>query len=112
MEIITIRHSAGHVTDHSAGHSDAAAGFDDSPDREYMEMCAQVDHNPPGTWKNYDMESPAGVKKVIEMEYKELMSAATEHDTMENIFHLSVALLRLWRLHNAKHRGGYQSKPD
>ena len=52
------------------------------------------------------MTSPAGVKKVIEMEYKELMGASTEAETVENIYHLSVALLRLWRLHNAKHSTG------
>ena len=58
------------------------------------------------TWEKYDMTSPAGVKKVIEMEYKELMSATTEAETTENIYHLSVALLRLWRLHHAKHGAG------
>lgn len=100
MEIITVRrhHASG---EHDSGESRDI--FGDSPDREYMEMCAQVDHNPPATWEKYDTESPAGIKKIIEMEYKELMSATTEKDTVENIYHLSVALLRLWRMHHAKH---------
>ena len=63
-----------------------------------MKNCHEVDLNPPATWKAYDMESPAGVKRVIEMEYRELMAAATPAETEENIYHLSVALLRYWRL--------------
>lgn len=93
MEIITVRRH------HASGEQDSGDIFGGSPDREYMEMCARVDHNPPATWEKYDTESPAGIKKIIEMEYKELMSATT----VENIYHLSVALLRLWRIHNAKH---------
>lgn len=42
----------------------------------------------------------AGIKKVIEMEYRELMTATTDKDVETNIYHLSVALLRLWRMHN------------
>lgn len=100
MEIITVRR-------HSSGENSPAPDiYGNSPDREYMEQCAQVDKAPPPTWEKYDMTSPAGVKKVIEMEYKELMGATTEADTVENIYHLSVALLRLWRLHNAKHSTG------
>lgn len=91
MEIITIRHRA------AAESSDPYAG---SPDADYMKNCHAVDLNPPATWKAYDMESPAGVKRVIEMEYRELMAAATPADTEENIYHLSVALLRYWRLHH------------
>ena len=97
MEIITVRRH------HASGEQDSGDIFGNRPDREYMEMCARVDHNPPATWEKYDTESPAGVKKIIEMEYKELMSATTEKDTVENIYHLSVALLRLWRIHHAKH---------
>ena len=100
MEIITVRR-------HSPGANGPAPDiYGNSPDRVYMEQCAQVDKVPPPTWEKYDMTSPAGVKKVIEMEYKELMGAATEAETVENIYHLSVALLRLWRLHNAKHHTG------
>lgn len=100
MEIITVRR-------HSSGNAEPDPDiYGNSPDRGYMEQCAQVDKAPPSTWEKYDMTSPAGVKKVIEMEYKELMGATTEADTVENIYHLSVALLRLWRLHNAKHSTG------
>ena len=100
MEIITVRR-------HAPGNAEPGRDiYGNSPDRDYMEQCAQVDKVPPPTWEKYDMTSPAGVKKVIEMEYKELMNAATEAETTENIYHLSVALLRLWRLHNAKHRTG------
>ena len=100
MEIIPVRM-------HSSGENSPTPDiYGNSPDREYMEQCAQVDHNPPPTWEKYDMTSPAGVKKVIEMEYKELMGATTEAETVENIYHLSVALLRLWRLHHAKHSAG------
>ena len=100
MEIITVRR-------HTPGNAEPGPDiYGNSPDREYMEQCAQVDKVPPPTWEKYDMTSPAGVKKVIEMEYKELMGATTEAETVENIYHLSVALLRLWRLHNAKHHTG------
>lgn len=100
MEIITVRR-------HSSGNAEPGPDiYGNSPDRVYMEQCAQVDKAPPATWEKYDMTSPAGVKKVIEMEYKELMGATTEAETVENIYHLSVALLRLWRLHNAKHSTG------
>ena len=100
MEIITVRRHS------SVENSPAPAIYGNSPDREYLEQWAQVDKAPPSTWEKYDMTSPAGVKKVIEMEYKELMGATTEAETVENIYHLSVALLRLWRLHHAKHSTG------
>ena len=65
-----------------------------------------------GAAVGYDMESPAGVKRVIEMEYRELMNAATPAETEENIYHLSVALLRYWRLrheHANAHGSGDKS---
>lgn len=101
MEIITVRRH--HASGEHAAAPESRDIYGNSPDREYMEMCAKVDHNPPATWEKYDTESPVGIKKIIEMEYKELMAATTEKDTVENIYHLSVALLRLWRMHNAKH---------
>lgn len=103
MELITIkRHHAMHESMHD---SEKHAHCDDdiyhcSPDTEYMKMCHEVDMNPPETWQKYDAETPAGMKKIIEMEYKELMSATSAKETEENIYHLSVALLRMWRLHH------------
>lgn len=94
MEIITVKK---HVSEKHAHSDDIYHG---SPDTEYMKMCHKVDMNPPETWSKYDAETSAGMKKIIEMEYKELMSATTEKDTEENIYHLSVALLRMWRLHH------------
>lgn len=96
MEIVTIR-KHGSAEHKHAEHDDIYHG---SPDTEYMKMCHEVDLNPPETWTKYDTETPAGMKKIIEMEYKELMSATTEKETEENIYHLSVALLRMWRLHH------------
>lgn len=93
MEILTIKRR-------SSGKHDPDDIYGGSPDADYMRHCREVDLNPPATWEKYDTESPAGVRKIIEMEYKELMSATTEKDTVENIYHLSVALLRLWRLHH------------
>lgn len=96
MEIITVRRHRAAAT--AAPASKAADPYAGSPDADYMKNCREVDLNPPATWKAYDMESPAGVKRVIEMEYRELMAAATPAETEENIYHLSVALLRYWRL--------------
>ncbi len=110
MEIITIkrRKHTGEVDKHGAEPESRGDIYGGSPDTDYMKNCRAVDLNPPKTWEKYDIETPAGVKKVIEMEYKELMSATTPEETEENIYHLSVALLRLWRLHHdhgTKHTG-------
>lgn len=91
MEIITIRR-------HHSG--EAADPYGGSPDAGFMKRCREVDINPPKTWERYDVDTTAGMKKIIEMEYRELMSATTPEDTRENVYHLSVALLRYWRLHN------------
>ena len=93
MEILTIKRR-------SSGKHEPDDIYGGSPDADYMRHCREVDLNPPATWEKYDANTPAGVRKIIEMEYKELMSATTEKDTVENIYHLSVALLRLWRLHH------------
>lgn len=106
MEIITVKkHSTADSTaEHKHSESkDKIHNYEDdiyggSPDADYMRHCHDVDMTPPETWSKYDMESPAGVRKVIEMEYRELMTATTEADREENIYHLSVALLRMWRL--------------
>lgn len=102
MEIITVK---SHKHEISADTKDNLYECKDdvyhcSPDTEFMKMSHEVDMTPPSTWSKYDTETPAGMKKIIEMEYKELMSATSEKETEENIYHLSVALLRLWRLHH------------
>ena len=81
MEILTIKRR-------SSGKHDPDDIYGGSPDADFMKKC------------QYDTESPAGVRKIIEMEYRELMDAKTPESTETNIFHLSVALLRLWRLHH------------
>lgn len=93
-----------HETKHETKHGTDVDIYGGSPDAEFMKMCAKWDMNPPETWKNYDTKTEAGIKKVIEMEYRELADAKTEKDTMTNIYHLSVALLRLWRLKNEQHK--------
>ena len=95
MQIITVK--SHHDNDHDSCDTDIYHG---SPDADYMRHCHEVDMSPPETWSKYDTETPAGIKKVIEMEYKELMTATTDKDVETNIYHLSVALLRLWRMHN------------
>ena len=101
MEIITIKK---HGTAVHATEEQKKDIYNNSPDAEYMKMCHKWDVTPPETWKNYDTKTEAGIKKVIEMEYRELADAKTEKDTMTNIYHLSVALLRLWRLKNEQHK--------
>lgn len=65
----------------------------DNPDREYMEECAKVDENRPVTWKPYE-NYPMGI---IDMEYNELRSAKTLEEKIENLYHLSVGCLNMWR---------------
>lgn len=65
----------------------------DNPDKEYMEECAKVDRNRPLTWKAYENVPMA----IIDMEYNELKNAKTEEDKIENLYHLSVACLNMWR---------------
>lgn len=101
MEIITIKK---HGTAVHATEEPKKDIYNNSPDAEFMKMCHKWDVTPPETWKNYDTKTEAGIKKVIEMEYRELADAKTEKDTMTNIYHLSVALLRLWRLKNEQHK--------
>lgn len=105
MDVITIKH---HATTRNP-HTEAAAAdpYGGSPDADFMRKCNEVDRNPPRTWDRYDLSTPAGAKKVVEMEYRELMSATTQEETTENIYHLSVALLRLWRAQHDtdKHAG-------
>lgn len=93
MEILTIKRR-------SSGKHDPEDIYGGSPDADYMRNCREVDHDPPATWEKYDLTTPAGVRKVIEMEYRELMDAKIPETTEENVYHLSVALLRLWRLHH------------
>ena len=85
MEILTIKRR-------SSGKHDPEDIYGGSPDADFMKKCREVDLNPPATWEKYDTESPAGVRKIIEMK--------TPESTETNICHLSVALLRLWRLHH------------
>lgn len=98
MEIITIKkHFSEKDARNSEEHEDIYHG---SPDTEYMKKCHEVDMMPPATWEKYDMSKESDVKKVVEMEYRELMTAADKKEQTENIYHLSVALLRMWRLLN------------
>lgn len=102
MEILTIKRR-------SSGKQDPDDIYGGSPDADFMRHCREVDLNPPATWEKYDANTPAGVRKIIEMEYRELMDAKTPESTETNIYHLSVALLRLWRLHHDtnNHSAGY-----
>lgn len=93
MEILTIKRR-------DSGKHDPDDIYGGSPDADFMRHCREVDLNPPATWEKYDANTPAGVRKIIEMEYRELMDAKTPESTETNIYHLSVALLRLWRLHH------------
>lgn len=86
MEIITIKK-------HGSGDAERDI-YNGSPDAEFHNW----DMNPPETWKNYDATTEAGIKKIIEMEYRELMDAKSKSDIKMNIYHLSVALLRYWRI--------------
>lgn len=98
MEIITIKK---HVSEKDARYSEEENDiYNNSPDKEYMKMCHEVDMMPPATWDKYDMSKEADVKKVVEMEYRELMTAGDKKEQTENICHLSVALLRMWRILN------------
>ena len=99
-----VRHEPAENRTHETKHGTDVDIYGGSPDAEFMKMCAKWDMNPPETWKNYDTKTEAGIRKVIEMEYRELADAKTEKDTMTNIYHLSVALLRLWRLKNEQHK--------
>ena len=65
----------------------------DNPDREYMEECAKVDESRPETWKPYK-NYPMGI---IDMEYNELRAAKTLEEKIENLYHLSVGCLNMWR---------------
>ena len=103
MEIVTVKKHTSAEHKHISESKDKIHNYEDdiyrgSPDSDYMKHCHEVDINPPETWSKYDMESQSGVRKVIEMEYRELMTATTDKDREENVYHLSVALLRLWRL--------------
>lgn len=65
----------------------------DNPDKEYMEKCHEVDTNRPNTWKPYANAPMA----IINMEYNELKNAKTDEELEENLYHLSVACLNMWR---------------
>ena len=95
MEIITIKK---HVSEKDARNDDDI--YHGSPDAEFMKMSHKVDENPPETWKKYDVNTDQGMKKIIEMEYQELMNAKTQDEKITNIYHLSVALLRYWRINH------------
>lgn len=95
MEIITIKK---HVSEKDARNDDDI--YHVSPDAEFMKMSHKVDENPPETWKKYDVNTDQGMKKIIEMEYQELMNAKTHDEKITNIYHLSVALLRYWRINH------------
>ena len=64
-------------------------------DQEFMDACAEIDHNPPATWSKYDNPSD-----IVKMEYEEITNAMKNNDMKaykENLIHLSVALLHEWR---------------
>lgn len=95
MEIITIKKHVSEKHARSENHDDIYHG---SPDTEFMKKSHEIDINPPSTWNKYDTSTEAGMKKVIEMEFNELMSAKKTEEKVENIYHLSVALLHYWRM--------------
>lgn len=103
MEIVTVKK---HVFEKHARSEESAEKHSEqtddiyhgSPDKEFMQKSHEIDINPPSTWKKYDTSTEAGMKKVVEMEYNELMSAKTSEDKIENVYHLSVALLHYWRM--------------
>ena len=69
-----------------------------SPDAEFMKMCAKWDKNPPATWSKYDAGTEAGIKKILDMEIKEISEAQDTAGKIENCYHAAVALLRYWRI--------------
>lgn len=83
--------------------SDAAEdlnNLDKNPDAAFMRDCAKVDKNPPASWNRYDVKTLDGINKIIAMEYQELSSFKSIEDYRKNLIHLSVALLRAWRITN------------
>lgn len=83
--------------------SDAAEdlnNLDKNPDAAFMRDCAKVDKNPPASWNRYDVKTLEGINKIIAMEYQELSSFKSIEDYRKNLIHLSVALLRAWRITN------------
>ena len=69
-----------------------------SPDAEFMKMCAKWDKNPPESWSKYDAGTEAGIKKILDMEIKEIAEGTTTAGKIENCYHAAVALLRYWRI--------------
>lgn len=103
MEIVTVKKHVLEKHAHSEESHEKHSGqtddiYHNSPDKEFMQKSHEIDINPPSTWKKYDTSTEAGMKKVVEMEYNELMSAKTSEDKIENVYHLSVALLHYWRM--------------
>lgn len=67
----------------------------ENEDKEYMENCHKVDMNKPMTWTPYiKTNNPMAI---IDMEYNELKNAKTDKELEENLYHLSVACLNMWR---------------
>lgn len=64
--------------------------FESNPDKVFMEECSKIDNNPPDTWAKYPNDPMA----IVNMEYNELLKAT---DKVHEIYHLSAALLHLWR---------------
>ena len=111
MEIITIkRHgTASHDSAEAVSKSNENVrkekterqtfdSYGGSPDAEFMKMCAKWDKNPPETWSKYDAGTEAGIKKILDMEIKEIAEGTTTAGKIENCYHAAVALLRYWRI--------------
>ena len=113
MEIITIkRHGTGTASHdaenmrqepaenrtHETKHGTDVDTYGGSPDAEFMKMCAKWDKNPPESWSKYDAGTEAGIKKILDMEIKEIAEGTTTAGKIENCYHAAVALLRYWRI--------------
>lgn len=111
MEIITVkRHgTASHDSAEAVGKSNENVRkekterqtldpYGGSPDAEFMKMCAKWDKNPPESWSKYDAGTEAGIKKILDMEIKEIAEGTTTAGKIENCYHAAVALLRYWRI--------------
>ena len=70
--------------------------FESNVDKEFMIECAKVDENRPDTWLNYQ-DNPMSI---VNMEYNELIRAKDTEMKKKEIYHLSAALLNLWRTLN------------
>lgn len=67
--------------------------FDSNIDKEFMIECSKVDENRPQTWAKYGNDFTS----IVTMEYNELMKPLGKEQKIREVYHLSTALLNLWR---------------